>query len=253
MESNPKILLCEDDRNLGLLLGEYLRAKGYDSDLYTDGESAYKGFVNGRYGLCILDVTLPKKDGLTLAREIRLVNPDVPVIFLTARNMRDDITEGFQSGADDYMSKPFSLEEFVLRIGAVLRRTKGKAKEQQVYRFANMEFNCDTHTLTIGGQSTRLTDKESRLLGLLCSHANMMLERNHALRVVWGEETYFVARSMDVYITRLRNCLNRPEMRFSFQICEKQRFQKSGIFLKGRRPLFSTSKFRACLNFSQTH
>jgi len=181
MEETFKLLLCEDDENLGLLLGEYLRARGYVTDHYPDGESGYKGFVKGKYDLCILDVMMPKKDGLALAKEIRMVNPEMPVIFLTAKNMRDDITAGFKSGADDYITKPFSMEELLLRIGAILRRVKGNpVKERRIYRFSNTVFDTQTQILTVNGTGMKLTGKEGALLGLLCSHANGMLERSHA-------------------------------------------------------------------------
>ena len=125
MEKNIKVILAEDDENLGLLLREYLIAKGYDTDLYPDGEAAYKGFQKNQYDLCIFDVMMPKKDGFTLAKEIRLVNTEIPIIFLTAKNMKDDVIEGFKLGGDDYMTKPFSMEELIFRIEAILRRIGG--------------------------------------------------------------------------------------------------------------------------------
>ena len=126
MEEKLKIFFCEDDENLGMLLREYLQAKGYVTDLFSDGEAGYKGFTKGKYDLCVLDVMMPKKDGFTLAQEIRSINPDIPIIFLTAKTMKEDILEGFKIGADDYLTKPFSMEELLLRIEAILRRVKGK-------------------------------------------------------------------------------------------------------------------------------
>ena len=126
MEQKTKLLLAEDDENLGLLLKEYLVAKGYDANLYPDGEAAYKGFMREHYDICILDIMMPKKDGFTLAKDIRIVNPDIPVIFLTAKNMKDDVLEGFKLGADDYITKPFSMEELIVRINALLKRQKSK-------------------------------------------------------------------------------------------------------------------------------
>lgn len=203
-----KLFLCEDDENLGMLLREYLQAKGYDTDLYIDGEVGYKGFVKEKYDLCILDVMMPKKDGITLVKEIRAINTEIPIIFLTAKNMKDDILEGFKAGADDYITKPFSMEELVLRIEAIFRRVKGKrSKEQQVYQFSNMAFDTQKQILTINGESTKLTTKEAELLALLCAHANDILERNHALKQIWVDDNYFNARSMDVYITKLRKLL----------------------------------------------
>lgn len=208
MEERLKLFLCEDDENLGMLLREYLQAKGYDTDLFTDGEAGYKGFAKERYDLCILDVMMPKKDGISLVKDIRAVNTDIPIIFLTAKNMKDDILEGFKAGADDYITKPFSMEELVLRIEAIFRRVKGKKNiEQQIYHFGQMEFDTQKQILTINGESTKLTTKESELLSLLCSHANDILERNHALRQIWVDDNYFNARSMDVYITKLRKLL----------------------------------------------
>lgn len=213
MEEKLKLFLCEDDENLGMLLREYLQAKGYDTDLYTDGEVGYKGFVKEKYDLCILDVMMPKKDGITLVKEIRVINTDIPIIFLTAKNMKDDILEGFKAGADDYITKPFSMEELVLRIEAIFRRVKGKrSKEQQIYQFSNLTFDTQKQILTINGESTKLTTKEAELLALLCAHANDILERNHALKQIWVDDNYFNARSMDVYITKLRKLL-KPDPR----------------------------------------
>lgn len=208
MEERLKLFLCEDDENLGMLLREYLQAKGYDTDLYTDGEAGYKGFVKEKYDLCILDVMMPKKDGITLVKEIRAINTDIPIIFLTAKNMKEDILEGFKAGADDYITKPFSMEELVLRIEAIFRRVKGKkTKDQQIYQLGNIQFDTQKQILTINGENTKLTTKESELLALLCAHANDILERNHALKQIWVDDNYFNARSMDVYITKLRKLL----------------------------------------------
>jgi DNA-binding response OmpR family regulator len=208
MEEKLKLFLCEDDENLGMLLREYLQAKGYDTDLYIDGEVGYRGFIKEKYDLCILDVMMPKKDGITLVKEIRAINTEIPIIFLTAKNMKDDILEGFKAGADDYITKPFSMEELVLRIEAIFRRVKGKrSKEQQSYQFGNMNFDTQKQILTINGENTKLTTKEAELLALLCAHANDILERNHALKQIWVDDNYFNARSMDVYITKLRKLL----------------------------------------------
>lgn len=214
MEEKLRLFLCEDDENLGMLLREYLQAKGFDTDLYPDGEAGYKGFVKEKYDLCVLDVMMPKKDGITLVKEIRAINSDIPIIFLTAKNMKEDILEGFKAGADDYITKPFSMEELVLRIEAIIRRVRGKkVKEQQIYNFGNFKFDTQKQILTIGEQETKLTTKESELLALLCAHANQILERNHALKQIWVDDNYFNARSMDVYITKLRKLLKAdPEI-----------------------------------------
>jgi len=208
MEEKLKLFLCEDDENLGMLLREYLQAKGFDTDLYPDGEAGYRGFIKEKYDLCVVDVMMPKKDGISLVKDIRGVNSEIPIIFLTAKNMKDDILDGFKAGADDYITKPFSMEELVLRIEAIFRRVKGKkVKDQQIYHFGDMNFDTQKQILTINGESTKLTTKESELLGLLCAHANEILERNHALKQIWVDDNYFNARSMDVYITKLRKLL----------------------------------------------
>ena len=206
--ANVKVLLCEDDENLGMLLREYLQAKEYDVDLMPDGEEGAKAFAENRYDLCILDVMMPQKDGFTLAQEIRQANAEIPVIFLTARTLKDDILEGFKLGADDYITKPFSMEELVLRIEAILRRVRGKKnKEATVYQIGRFTFDTQKQLLTIGDKQTKLTTKENELLALLCSHANEILQRDFALKTIWIDDNYFNARSMDVYITKLRKHL----------------------------------------------
>jgi len=210
METKAKILLAEDDENLGPLLKEYLFAKGYDTDLYTNGELAYDGFKNHQYNLCLLDIMMPKKDGISLARDIRLINQDIPVIFLTAKNLREDVIEGFKTGADDYITKPFSMEELILRIEAILRRTsqEGSSVEQAVYKLGQYTFDTRKQLLMDrNGETVKLTTKESELLKLLCNNANKVLERNFALKTIWLDDNYFNARSMDVYITKLRKHL----------------------------------------------
>lgn len=208
-EEKLHIMLCEDDSNLGFLLSEYLQAKGYDVDLLSDGEQGYEAFQKKKYDMCILDVMMPKKDGFTLAQDIRAIDAEVPVIFLTAKNMKDDILKGFKLGADDYITKPFSMEELIFRMEAISRRVKGiKNKDVTSYRIGHFVFDTPKQTLTHdNGMVIRLTTKECDLLSLLCSHQNQILERNYALMTIWGENTYFNARSMDVYITKLRKHL----------------------------------------------
>jgi len=210
METKAKLLLAEDDENLGPLLKEYLIAKGYDTDLYSNGELAYDGFKKYQYNLCLLDIMMPKKDGISLARDIRLINQDIPVIFLTAKNLREDVIEGFKTGADDYITKPFSMEELILRIEAILRRTsqEGTSVEQAIYKLGRYTFDTRKQLLMDGeGETVKLTTKESELLKLLCNNANKVLERNFALKTIWLDDNYFNARSMDVYITKLRKHL----------------------------------------------
>ena len=207
-DNRLKILLCEDDENLGMLLREYLQAKGYVAELCADGEAGFKAFLKTKFDICVLDVMMPKKDGFTLAQEIRAANTDVPIIFLTAKTLKEDILDGFKLGADDYITKPFSMEELVFRIEAILRRTKGKkSRESTVYRLGEFTFDTQKQLLQIGEKQTKLTTKENELLALLCSHSNEILQRDFALKTIWIDDNYFNARSMDVYITKLRKHL----------------------------------------------
>lgn len=207
-----KILLCEDDENLGMLLREYLQAKGYDTELCTDGEAGYKAFLKEKYDLCVFDVMMPKKDGFSLAKDIRQSNEEIPIIFLTAKTLKEDILEGFKIGADDYLTKPFSIEELTFRIEAILRRVKGKKnKERTFYKIGSFTFNTQKQILARGDEQTKLTTKESELLSLLCAHANEILQRDFALKTIWIDDNYFNARSMDVYITKLRKHLKADE------------------------------------------
>ena len=208
MENKLHILLCEDEESLGMLVREYLQAKGYDAELYLDGEAGYKAFVKGEYDMCLLDVMMPKMDGFTLARELRMINAEVPIMFLTAKNLKDDILEGFKLGADDYLTKPFSMDELVYRMEAILRRVKARNKQMAVrYQLGRFVFDTQRQLLTIGEKQTKLTTKENELLALLCSHANEILQRDFALKTIWIDDNYFNARSMDVYITKLRKHL----------------------------------------------
>ena len=212
MEKNIKILLCEDDENLGMLLREYLQAKGYETELCADGESGYKSFLKNKFDICILDVMMPKKDGFTLAKDIRSASADVPIVFLTAKQMKEDILEGFKIGADDYITKPFSMEELVVRIEAILRRVRGKnLHEAIVYQIGKFTFDTQKQQLTIGDKVTKLTTKENELLALLCANRNDILQREYALKTIWIDDNYFNARSIDVYITKLRKHLRDDE------------------------------------------
>ena len=204
-----RILLCEDDENLGMLLREYVQAKGFLCDLYGDGDAGFKAFLKGRFDFCILDVMMPKKDGFTLAQDIRSINSDIPIIFLTAKSLKEDILEGFRIGGDDYITKPFSMEELIFRIEAILRRVKGsKGRDVVAYKVGQFVFDVQKQTLSLnGGEPDKLTTKECDLLSLLCAHANDILERNFALKTIWVDDNYFNARSMDVYITKLRKHL----------------------------------------------
>ncbi len=205
------ILLAEDDPNLGQLLKNYLSVKEYETVLVTDGAQALKLFRKDKFNLCLLDVMMPEMDGFTLAREIRAIDPNIPVIFLTAKNLKQDVIEGFKSGADDYLTKPFSMEELVYRIEAILRRSSRRENEAPMdqYTVGGFTFDVTKQLLTFQGQSQKLTTKESELLELLCRNRNQVLERNFALKSIWIDDNYFNARSMDVYITKLRKYLSK--------------------------------------------
>lgn len=203
-----RVLLAEDDENLGNLLKEYLKARNFEAELCTDGEKAMKNLQRNKYDICILDVMMPNMDGFTVAKEIRRLNNDIPIIFLTAKSMKDDVLEGFASGADDYLTKPFSMEELIFRIEAILRRTQNKnIQEQKIFQLADYIFDSEKQTLTYNDRVQKLTTKESDLLKLLCLHKNSILERNYALKAIWSDDNYYNARSMDVYITKLRKYL----------------------------------------------
>jgi DNA-binding response OmpR family regulator len=206
--NKTRILLAEDDENLGSLLKEYLNAKGYETELFSDGNKAYRGFIKEHFNLCLLDVMMPEKDGFTLAKEIRQINSDMPILFLTAKSMKEDILEGFSIGADDYITKPFSMEELIYRIEAILRRTKQETfQENKTYQIGKYLFDTQNQFLKKGNEKKKLTTKESELLKLFCNNKNKVLERNFTLRTIWIDDNYFNARSMDVYITKLRKYL----------------------------------------------
>jgi DNA-binding response OmpR family regulator len=203
-----QIFLAEDDENLGELLKNYLNAKSFETDLYDNGEVAFEGFRRGRYDLCILDVMMPVKDGFALAQEIRTIDKSVPIIFLTARSMKDDVLEGFKIGGDDYITKPFDMEELLFRIEAILRRVKNDNQfVPQYYTLGKYTFDVQKQLLQCGLTVHKLTTKESELLKMLCDNANQLLERNYALKAIWEDDSTWVARSMDVYITKLRKYL----------------------------------------------
>ncbi len=205
---NVNILLCEDDENLGMLLREYLEAKGYNAELCADGEEGYEAFCNNHYDLCILDVMMPKMDGFTLAKKIRDLNAEVPFIFLTAKTLIEDVRDGFEIGADDYITKPFRMDVVVLRIEAILRRVRGKrAKNEVIRQIGCFVFDTQKQLLTSGDTQTKLTTKEAELLTLLSNKVNELLPRDYALKTIWIDDNYFNARSMDVYITKLRKHL----------------------------------------------
>lgn len=214
-EAAVKVFLCEDDEQLGSLLHEFLKAKGYDAELFRDGEEGSRAFKArpSHWDICVLDIMMPKKDGLQLAQEMREINEEIPIIFLTAKTTQEDVEAGFKIGADDYLKKPFNTSELIMRIEAVLRRVQSKKVEQvPFYNIGDFVFDTQHQLLTYKDEEpVKLTTKETELLTLLCSYGNELLERSKALETIWGEDNFFNARSMDVYITKLRKHLSRDE------------------------------------------
>jgi len=207
--SKPKLLVVEDDPNLGDILQEYLTMKGYETTLCRDGEEGWTKFKKDKFSMAILDIMMPKKDGFTLGKEIKKVQEDLPIIYLTAKNLKEDIIEGLKIGADDYITKPFSMEELLLRIGAILRRTQ-KSEEVhtlKLYKFGEFELHYDEQYINGPLGVHKLTSKENELIRLLASEINKLVNRSHALKQIWGDDSYFNARSMDVYLSKIRKIL----------------------------------------------
>jgi len=204
-----KILLLEDDPNLGLIIQEHLQMNEYDVTLTTNGEHGFAAFEQGGFDLCLIDVMMPKMDGFTFAKKVRQIDQQISLIFLTAKSLKQDKIEGFKIGCDDYITKPFSVEELLLRIRAVLKRSIGNNGEDSKMVFAVGDYNFDSRSQMLKGkkETYSLTSKESELLRLLCLHRDSTLDRNLALNKIWGEESYFTGRSMDVFISRLRKYL----------------------------------------------
>lgn len=203
--SHLKILLAEDDRNLGMILKAFLDANGHATTLCANGEDAWKALGVQHFDLCLFDITMPVMDGFTLARKVKEVQSDIPIIFLTAHDELEDILEGFAIGADDYVTKPFNMEELLARINAVSRRYAVSPSTPMEFRLGSFIFDAPRHTLTDSqGKERKLTSKESDLLLMLCESKGNTLERSLALQTIWKEENRTNARSMDVYITKLR-------------------------------------------------
>lgn len=212
-----KILLVEDDQNFGDVLRSYLEMNEFDVTLATDGEAGYEAFKDGEYDLCIFDVMMPKKDGFTLAKEVRETDKETPIVFLTAKTLKEDVLEGFKLGADDYISKPFNSEELLLRVQAILRRSqKSEDEEEDIKEFdiGDYHFNYPLRQLTYQGDKEnqdKLSPKEAHLLRLFCLRKNDVLTRSEALTKIWNEDNYFTARSMDVFVTKLRKYLAKDD------------------------------------------
>lgn len=212
MNRDVKILLVEDDSNLGSITSDYLIAKGFSCNWEQNGEMGYKSFVKNQYDIVILDVMMPIKDGFSTAKDIRGIDKKIPIIFLTAKSMKEDTLRGFDIGADDYITKPFNMEELVARINAVLRRSSLVSESHyDDIKIGGFIFNPKKQILSKDDFSVNLTTKESELLTLLFKNKNDILERNHALKAIWGDDNYFNGRSMDVYIAKLRKYLKHDE------------------------------------------
>lgn len=214
MSEVKRIFMVEDDRNFGTVMKAYLEINSFVVNWIQDGKLALNGFKEGQYDICILDVMLPNVDGFTIARGIKEINPDIPIIFLTAKVLKEDVLEGFNAGADDYVTKPFDSEILICKIKAILNRNvKATAPEKPEVEFKLGEatFNHEFRIVTVGESETKLSPKEADLLLLLCQNQNKVLARDIALQKVWGETGYFTTRSMDVYITKLRKYLKGVE------------------------------------------
>lgn len=210
---NLRILLTEDDPNLGQVLNEYLNLKGFKTTLCTDGQQGADTFKPGKFDLCVLDLMMPKKDGFQLANEIREIDPDIPIIFLTAKSMKEDVIQGFKVGADDYITKPFSMEVLLLRIKAVLKRSmhSGEKTLPDEVKLGNLRYQYAENRLTLPSGEIKLTTKENELLKLFVESLNQTVTRTVALKKIWYDDSYFNARSMDVYIAKLRKYLKEEE------------------------------------------
>ncbi len=204
MSEKIKVLLAEDDANLGTLLSTFLQAKNFEVTLCVNGQIALDRFKEQLFDFIILDVMMPIKDGFTVAQEIRETDQEIPILFLTAKSMQDDKLKGFGSGADDYMTKPFAMEELLARVNAILKRTYKGNKKETKFTIGDLEFDYESQTINKGGETAKLTTKENELFYLLVKNKGDVLDRNAALRHVWGDDNYFNGRSMDVYITKLR-------------------------------------------------
>lgn len=215
MESEKaKILLVEDDTNLGQVLKNYLELHDYVVELCRDGILGLAAFRRESFDLCLLDVMMPNMDGFTLGEEIRNADPDVPLFFLSARSMKEDVINGYKLGADDYITKPFDSEVLLLKIKAILKRNQDLQEKTPAFiefEFGKFKFNSKLRILSIGDKEFTLSPKENALLQMLCEYKNDLLPRDQALKRIWGSDTYFNGRSMDVYIAKLRKYLSEDE------------------------------------------
>lgn len=208
-EGKLQLLLAEDDLNLGVLLVDYLEAEGFQVKLCRDGELALKAFQNNPFDMCLLDIMMPTIDGFTLAKEIRSKNKKIPIIFITAKSLKEDKLKGYNLGADDYITKPFDEEELLWKIKAVIRRIPAEKKRNsaEIISLGKYSFDFTNQSLTIGNKTKRITEKESEILKYLCDYKDIVVKREDILKSLWGENDYFLGRSLDVFITKIRKYL----------------------------------------------
>jgi DNA-binding response OmpR family regulator len=218
-DTKIRILLVEDDINLGFLLVDFLESDNFEVKLYKDGESGYKGFQVSGFDLCIIDLMLPRMDGFTLASKIKEIDPEIPIIILSARSMKEDKIKGFRIGIDDYITKPFDEEELLYRVKAILSRTKqsnNQFNKKAILSIGKYEFDVANQLLSFNKKAQRLTIKESQILGLLCSNLNNLVKREEIMISVWGDSDYYTGRSLDVFISKLRSYLkNDPSVKIT--------------------------------------
>ena len=212
MNAKPHIFLVEDDLSFGAVLKSYLEINDFEVEWTDDGQLAVPKFNNGSFDICILDVMLPNVDGFTIGAEIRKINPAIPIIFLTAKNMRDDVLQGYRIGADDYITKPFDTEVLIFKLKAILKRGNGNhVKESDFYQIGSYIFDYKLRTIERASLKQKLSPKEAELLKMLCDNRNELLPRETALRKIWGDDGYFTTRSMDVYLTKLRKLFTEDQ------------------------------------------
>ncbi len=212
MSKEIKVLIAEDDPFIGMITKECFETKGFEVYLCEDGKKAFSCYLEEKPDVCILDVMMPLKDGFTLAKEIRSIDADIPILFLTAKSLKEDVIKGFKIGADDYVKKPFSVEELIARVDAILRRSKIPSNElnhQIVFQIGAFSFDSEFNILKINKEQIKLTDKESEILAELCRNQNEITNRRSLLIKVWGDDSFFNSRSLDVYITKLRKYLKK--------------------------------------------
>ncbi len=209
MTIKPNLFLVEDDLSFGAVLKSYLEINDFNVDWIDDGQHALNQFQQKSYDICILDVMLPNVDGFTIATEIRKTNTDVPILFLTAKSLREDVLKGYRIGADDYITKPFDTEVLIFKIKAILKRQSGaQTKETDTYQIGSYLFDYRIRSIEHENSKQKLSPKEAELLKMLCENLNELLPREAALLKIWGDDGYFTARSMDVYLTKLRKLFN---------------------------------------------